>query len=97
LHKELRDYGSQLVDDFHSSVIEVHDYFLMRRAPLPQPDDECKCSKKNFVSMMVALGLAVAFTGTAFAATKAPHTQATCEKAHMMWDAATKKCTKGSM
>jgi hypothetical protein len=47
--------------------------------------------------MTVALGVAVAFSGPAFAATKTPTTQASCEKAHMMWDAATKKCSKGSM
>lgn len=52
---------------------------------------------KRIVLMTVALGLAVAFSGPAFAAEKTPKTQASCEKAHMMWDAATKKCTKGSM
>jgi hypothetical protein len=52
---------------------------------------------KSLVSIVVAVGLAVAFTGTAFAAMKAPTTQAACEKAHMMWDAATKKCAKGKM
>jgi hypothetical protein len=53
---------------------------------------------KNAVSVIVAMGLAVGFTASAFAATmKPPHTQAACEKAHMMWDAATKKCSKGSM
>jgi hypothetical protein len=52
---------------------------------------------KSLVSMIVALGLAVAFTGAAFAATKMPTTQAACEKAHMTWDATTKKCSKGAM
>jgi GH24 family phage-related lysozyme (muramidase) len=56
-----------------------------------------RSTMKSLVSMIVALGLAVAFTGTAFAATKAPTTQAACEKAKMTWDAATKKCTKGKM
>jgi hypothetical protein len=53
---------------------------------------------KNAFSVIIAIGLAVGFTGSAFAATmKTPHTQASCEKAHMMWDTATKKCSKGSM
>ena len=34
-----------------------------------------------------------AFTAPSFAATKPPHTKAACEKAHMAWDAATKKCS----
>jgi hypothetical protein len=53
---------------------------------------------KNLVSLILAVGVAVGFTASAFAATmKPPHTQAACEKAHMMWDGATKKCSKGSM
>jgi hypothetical protein len=53
---------------------------------------------KNLVSVIIAVGLAVGVTTSAFAATmKPPHTQAACEKAHMMWDAAAKKCSKGSM
>jgi hypothetical protein len=52
---------------------------------------------KSLVTTIVALGLAVAFTGAAFASTKSPTTQAACEKAHMTWDTAGKKCTKGSM
>ena len=53
---------------------------------------------KNIVSIIIAVGLAVGFAAPAFAATmKVPHSQAACEKAHMTWDAATKKCSKGSM
>jgi hypothetical protein len=53
---------------------------------------------KNLVSMIIAFGLAVGLSASAFAATmKVPHSQAACEKAHMTWDAATKKCSKGSM
>jgi len=39
------------------------------------------------------LGLVVAFAAPSFAAAKPPHTKAACEKAHMTWDAATKKCS----
>jgi hypothetical protein len=46
---------------------------------------------KTLVSV-VTLGLVIAFTGSAFAAEKAPKTQAACEKAHMTWDATAKKC-----
>jgi hypothetical protein len=49
---------------------------------------------KNIVSMIVALGLAVAFTAPAFAA---PMTKADCEKAGMKWNATTNKCEKGKM
>jgi hypothetical protein len=52
---------------------------------------------KNVLSVIVAIGLTVAFSASASAATKVPHSQAACEKAHMTWDAATKKCSKGSM
>jgi hypothetical protein len=52
---------------------------------------------KRIVLMTVALGLAVALSGPAMAGTKTPKTQASCEKAHMTWDVATKKCTKGAM
>jgi hypothetical protein len=45
---------------------------------------------KALVSIL-ALSLTLGFTATAFAA--APHTKAACEKAHMTWDAATKKCS----
>jgi ABC-type proline/glycine betaine transport system substrate-binding protein len=41
--------------------------------------------------MILALGLAVAFTVPAFAA-DAPKTKADCEKAKMKWDDAAKKC-----
>jgi len=50
---------------------------------------------RNFVSLLVALGLAVGFAAPAFA--KAPANQADCEKAKMKWDDTAKKCTKGSM
>jgi hypothetical protein len=46
---------------------------------------------KNIVSMIVALGLAVAFTAPAFAV---PTTKADCEKAGMKWNATTNKCEK---
>jgi hypothetical protein len=52
---------------------------------------------KILVSTIVALGLAVAFNAPAFAADKAPKTQAACEKAKMKWDATSKTCSKGSM
>ena len=48
---------------------------------------------KKFVSVLVALGLAVAFTAPAVAADKTPTTKAACEKAHMKWDGSTKKCS----
>ena len=45
------------------------------------------------LASVLALSLTLAFTATAFAATKPPHTKATCEKAHMTWDATAKKCS----
>jgi hypothetical protein len=52
---------------------------------------------KNLVSMMVALGLAVAFTGPAFASgpqrSSPPDNKADCEKANMKWDDTSKKCS----
>ncbi len=48
---------------------------------------------RNLLSMLVVLGLAVAFTAPAFAAEKNPTTKAACEKAGKTWDAATKKCS----
>jgi hypothetical protein len=51
---------------------------------------------KTFVAI-TTLGLVVAFSAPAFAGMKAPATQASCEKSHMMWDATTKKCMKGKM
>ena len=48
---------------------------------------------KTLVSIIVALGLAVAFTAPALAADKAPTTKADCEKAKMKWDATAKKCS----
>ena len=47
---------------------------------------------KALVSIL-ALSITLAFTATAFAAAKPPHTQAACEKAHMTWNAVTKKCS----
>lgn len=47
---------------------------------------------KNLVSLIVALGLAVAFVAPTFAA-DAPKNKAACEKAHMKWDASTKTCS----
>ena len=46
---------------------------------------------KMFISIL-SLGLAVAFSVPAFAAEKAPTSKVACEKAHMTWEAATKKC-----
>ena len=43
--------------------------------------------------MLVAAGIAVAFTAPTFAA-DAPKDKASCEKAGMKWDEATKTCTK---
>ncbi len=45
---------------------------------------------KKLVSLMLALGLAVAFTAPTYAAE--PKTKADCEKAGKKWDDATKKC-----
>jgi hypothetical protein len=54
-------------------------------------------SMKSLVSTIVALGLAVAFTGTAFASgpqrSSPPDNKADCEKAHMKWDDTSKKCS----
>jgi hypothetical protein len=51
---------------------------------------------KKFLSVIVAVGLAVAFAGPGFAASK-PTTKVGCEKAHMKWDDSTKTCTKSNM
>ncbi len=48
---------------------------------------------KNIISMIVALGLAVAFAAPTFAADKPPTTKAACEKAHLKWDSVAKKCS----
>jgi hypothetical protein len=48
---------------------------------------------KKLVSVLVALGLAVAFTAPASAADKTPTNKAACVKAHMKWDATAKKCS----
>jgi hypothetical protein len=45
------------------------------------------------LASILALALVLAFSASAFAAAKPPHTKAACEKAHMTWDAATKKCS----
>jgi hypothetical protein len=51
----------------------------------------------SLISMIVALGLAFAFTGTAFASgpqrSSPPDNQADCEKAKMKWDDTSKKCS----
>jgi len=50
---------------------------------------------KSLVSMIVALGLAVAFTAPAFAGPGSlPTNKADCEKAGKMWDDAGKKCVE---
>ena len=50
---------------------------------------------KNLVSMIVALGLALANTAPAFAGPGSlPQTKADCEKAGKMWDEANKKCVE---
>jgi len=51
---------------------------------------------KNLVAMMIALGLAVSFAAPSFAA-DVPKDKASCEKAGMKWDDATKTCSKGKM
>jgi len=51
---------------------------------------------KNLFSI-VALSFVVAFAVPALAAEKTPTTKAACEKAKMMWDDTTKKCSKGKM
>ena len=47
---------------------------------------------KNFVSLIVALGLVAGFTAPTFAA-DAPKNKSACEKAHMKWDGSTKTCS----
>ena len=50
---------------------------------------------KSLVSMIVALGLAVAFTAPAFAGPGSlPTTKADCEKAGKKWEEADKKCVE---
>lgn len=48
---------------------------------------------KTLVSFAVALGLLAGAAAPAFAA-ETPKTKAECEKAHMKWDDASKKCSK---
>jgi hypothetical protein len=52
---------------------------------------------KAVICTIVAVGLAFGVTAPAFAAEKAPKTQAACEKAKMKWDATAKTCSKGAM
>jgi acid phosphatase class B len=52
---------------------------------------------KTVLSTIVGVALAFALAAPAFAAEKAPKTQAACEKAKMKWDATAKTCSKGSM
>ena len=53
---------------------------------------------KNLVSMIVALGIAVAFTAPAFAgATPTIATKEDCDKAGKKWDDAGKKCELGEV
>jgi hypothetical protein len=47
---------------------------------------------KALVSILT-LSLTLALAATAFAATKPPHSKTACEKAHMTWDDAAKKCS----
>jgi ABC-type proline/glycine betaine transport system substrate-binding protein len=47
---------------------------------------------KTFITLAVALGIAAGVAAPAFAAE--PKNKADCEKAHMKWDDATKKCSK---
>ena len=54
---------------------------------------ELEETKMKALVSILTLSLVVAFTAPAFAETKPPHTKAACEKAHMTWDAATKKCS----
>jgi hypothetical protein len=49
------------------------------------------------LTTIMTLGLVVAFAAPAFAADKMPTSESSCKKAHMMWDATTKKCSKGAM
>jgi hypothetical protein len=49
---------------------------------------------QKLLSVIVAVGLAVAFAGPGFAASKVPTTKAGCVKAHMKWDESTKTCSK---
>jgi ABC-type proline/glycine betaine transport system substrate-binding protein len=51
---------------------------------------------KTVVTMIVALGLAVGCAAPTFAA-EAPKDKASCEKAKMHWDDATKTCSKSKM
>jgi hypothetical protein len=52
---------------------------------------------KTLLSVIVALGLTVAFAAPGFSAAKMPTTKTSCEKHKMHWDDATKTCTKSDM
>jgi hypothetical protein len=47
---------------------------------------------KTLVSVLT-VAVAIALSGSAFAADKAPTNKAACAKAHMTWDSAAKKCS----
>jgi hypothetical protein len=47
---------------------------------------------KTLVSMIIALGLVAGASAPVLAA--APKDKAACDKAHMKWDDASKKCSK---
>ena len=69
------------------------------RSSLGAPDNKRKgvTSMKTLVSTF-ALALALAFTGPAFAGdVTTAKTQADCDKAGGMWDAATNKCSEKKM
>jgi hypothetical protein len=48
---------------------------------------------KTLVSMIIALGLVAGATAPVLAASM-PKDKASCDKAHMKWDDASKKCSK---
>jgi hypothetical protein len=58
---------------------------------------ERKTPMKKLLSVIVALGLTVAFAAPGFSAAKTPTTKTACVKAKMHWDDATKTCTKSNM
>jgi hypothetical protein len=47
----------------------------------------------KILTSIVTLAVAIALTGSAFAADQAPTTKKACKQAHMTWDATTKKCS----
>jgi hypothetical protein len=75
------------------SVASLHQSrAVLRWLTLRVPEPEETIKMKALVSILT-LSLTLAWAATAFAATKPPHTKAACDKAHMTWDAATKKCS----